>query len=92
MMGKLFEPRVCSIFIKTIYNKLGLEYLFGKDYLIILNTGEIALVEEENPHNILRPKLRIVADKTGKKYIKMFRVDLKADIDRDIVRIKKRNA
>jgi response regulator RpfG family c-di-GMP phosphodiesterase len=90
-MNKLFEPRTCSIFIKTMYNKLRLEYLFGKDYLIILNTGEIAIVEEENQHNILRPKLRIIADKTGKKYMKMFRVDLKADIDRDILKIKKRN-
>lgn len=86
---KLFEQRIGSIFIKILINKLDLGNLFGNDHLLILNTGEIALVEEENLHNIMKPKLRIIADKSGRKYKKMFRVDLKADIDREIVKAQK---
>ncbi len=86
---KLFEQRISSIFIKTLIHKLGLGKLFGNDHLLILNTGEIALVEEENLHNIMKPKLRIIADKSGRKYKKMFRADLKADIDREIIKAQK---
>ncbi len=86
---KLFEPRIASIFIRVVSNKLNIKYLFGDDYFLVLNTGEIALIDEENQYNILKPKLRIIADKTGKKYTKMFRIDLKTDLDRKIVMIKK---
>ncbi|MFW5891060.1 MAG: HD-GYP domain-containing protein [bacterium] len=90
-MKKIYEPKIAGIFIKTVFNRLKLDVLFGKDYYLLLNTGEIAIVEEENQYNILKPKLRIIADKTGKQYTKMYRVDLKTDLDREIIKVKKRN-
>lgn len=84
--GKQFETKLTEAFIKAVANKLGIKKLFGKEYYLLLNTGEIALVEEENTHSMFKPKLRIIADKSGKKYTKLFRIDLKADIDREIVK------
>lgn len=89
-MNKLFDTRIASLFIKNIANKLYIKYLFGDDFYLILNTGEIAIIEEENPHNILKPKLKIIIDQNGKKVDKMYRIDLKADIDRKIIKVKKR--
>lgn len=55
-----------STLLKVFINIVGV-YPIGS--LVVLDTDEIGLVYKASPENIYRPKVRIIADKNGKKEI-----------------------
>jgi len=61
--GEEFDP----VLLKAFVNMIG-AYPIGS--LVVLNTGEIGIVFEANPHPAfhLRPKVKIIADLQGRKF------------------------
>ncbi len=56
-----FDPYLLKVFI----NIVGI-YPVGS--LLLLDTGELALVVQNNPEDLFRPEVKIIADRNGKKY------------------------
>jgi HD-GYP domain-containing protein (c-di-GMP phosphodiesterase class II) len=59
--GKSFDAHIMKLFT----NIMGV-YPVGS--LVLLDTDEIAVVYQPNPDNIYRPKVKIIADRSGKKH------------------------
>lgn len=57
---RAFDPTLVKVFI----NMLGI-YPVGS--VVRLSTGEVAVVYEANPNDLLRPKVRIAIDENGRK-------------------------
>lgn len=66
---KAFDPTLVKVFI----NMLGI-YPVGA--LVRLSTGEVGVVYEANPNDLLRPKVRIALDEDGRKVKELLVVDL----------------
>jgi HD-GYP domain-containing protein (c-di-GMP phosphodiesterase class II) len=60
MAGKGFDPHILKLFV----NIMGI-YPVGS--LVLLDTEEVAVVYQCNQDNIYRPKIKIIADRSGKK-------------------------
>lgn len=60
LAGKGFDP----ILLKLFVNIMGI-YPVGS--LVLLDTDEVAVVYQANSDNIYRPKVKIIADRSGKK-------------------------
>jgi HD-GYP domain-containing protein (c-di-GMP phosphodiesterase class II) len=58
--GVKFDPYLLKIMI----NILG---IYPSGSLLLLDTGELALVVKNDPEDIFRPEVKIIADKKGKK-------------------------
>jgi hypothetical protein len=56
--GSAFHPLVVKVFL----NLVG---LFPLGTFVRLKSGEIALVMENNPRDLLRPVIKVLLDKTG---------------------------
>jgi len=55
-----FDPHL----IKILVNIIG---IYPPGSLLLLDTGELALVVANNPEDIFRPEVKIIADKSGRK-------------------------
>jgi hypothetical protein len=60
LAGKSFDPVLLKLFVNT----LGV-YPVGS--LVLLDTQEVAVVYQANPEDIYRPKVKIIADRNGRR-------------------------
>lgn len=100
--GVTFHPKVVLPFIKYMTMKLKLKEIFEIGDYLLLNTGEIAQVEEKvsgirkiedqlRPELIFRPRIKILRD-INKKYIsRNLIIDLETEPSREIIKLIKDN-
>ncbi|ACM60925.1 HD-GYP domain-containing protein (c-di-GMP phosphodiesterase class II) [Caldicellulosiruptor bescii] len=76
--GIHFDKDIVQKFLKMV-----VKYPVG--CFVVLNTGEIAIVYEENPFNKTRPIVKVVARKEGPPVLIPYFVDLSQDYKREII-------
>ncbi len=86
--GKIYHKKIANTFIKMICERMRITSIFPKGSRIILNTNEIAIVQNESKHT-LRPQIEIVKDMNHKELKRPIPVDLSSDIEREIYRVLK---
>ncbi|WP_271628579.1 HD-GYP domain-containing protein [Caldicellulosiruptor sp. DIB 104C] len=76
--GVQFDKEIVQKFLKMV-----VKYPVG--CFVVLNTGEIAIVYEENPFNKTRPIVKVVARKEGPPVLTPYYIDLAQDQKREII-------
>ncbi|WAM34569.1 HD-GYP domain-containing protein [Caldicellulosiruptor morganii] len=76
--GIQFDKEIVQRFLKMVVT-----YPVG--CFVVLNTGEIAIVYEENPFNKTRPVVKVVARKEGPPVLTPYFIDLAQDQKREII-------
>ena len=85
--GGHFNPLITTRFIKEMTPMLMDEPIFPYETLVLLNTGEVAMVQEAHSIGDERPIVSIITDRNRKKLTRYFDVDLTMDGDRRIKRV-----
>lgn len=67
--GKLFDPQLLELFFKYMG-------IWPAGTLVRLDSGEAALVVENNPNDITRPKVEVFFDANGERFPRSFIIDL----------------
>ncbi|MEZ0536213.1 HD-GYP domain-containing protein [Caldicellulosiruptoraceae bacterium PP1] len=76
--GIYFDGTIVHRFINHVVQ-------YPKGCFVVLNTGEIAIVYEENPFNKTRPIIKVVSRNSGPPVFKPYYVDLAVDSTREII-------
>lgn len=76
--GVQFDTEIVNKFLKMV-----VKYPVG--CFVILNTGEIAIVYEENPFYKTKPVIKVVARKEGPPILSPYYIDLSQDQKREII-------
>jgi HD-GYP domain-containing protein (c-di-GMP phosphodiesterase class II) len=86
--GKFYHRKIANTFIKAIWERMRIPNIFPEGCRVVLNTNEIAVVSAITD-NTIRPQIDIVKDSKQAPLKHPIQVDLRKDVNREIIRVLK---
>lgn len=86
--GKFYHRKIANTFIKAIWERMRIPNIFPEGCRVVLNTNEIAIVSAITD-NTIRPQIEIVKDSKQNVVKHPIQVDLRKDVNREIIRVLK---